>query len=88
MTNRPICDVFEEMRKCHEHRNYSYLPSLIEEAQMMANRMESALYDKAECEDWSKRRREEKDAYKKLLEETNELRKEKGEPLKEISRYL
>jgi hypothetical protein len=33
------------MRKCHETRNYSYLPSLIEEAQTMANRMEAKLLD-------------------------------------------
>lgn len=41
--NRTLCDVLNEMRDCHKTRNYSYLPGLIEEAQAMANRMESAL---------------------------------------------
>jgi len=44
-TNRYLCDVLEEMRKCYETRNFSYLPGLIEEAQSLANRMESALAD-------------------------------------------
>jgi polyhydroxyalkanoate synthesis regulator phasin len=46
MDNRYVCSVLEEMRKCHEVRNYSYLPGLIEEAQTMVNRMEAALWDK------------------------------------------
>lgn len=45
MPNRVICDVFIEMRKCVETQNYSYLPGLIEEAQVLANRMEAALHD-------------------------------------------
>ena len=44
--SRYICSVLEEIRKCHETRNYSYLPGLVEEAQVLANRMESGLYDK------------------------------------------
>lgn len=44
--NRVMCDVLEEMRKCHETRNYGYLSGLIEEAQSMANRMEAGLSDK------------------------------------------
>jgi len=43
--NRTLCDVLEEMRKCHETRNYSYLSGLIEEVQSMGNRMEAALSD-------------------------------------------
>ena len=48
--NRTLCDVFEEMRKCSETRNFSYLPGLIEEAQHMANRMEAALQDVGDIE--------------------------------------
>ena len=44
--NRLICDVFDEMRTCVETLNFSYLKSLIEEAQVMANRMEAGLSDK------------------------------------------
>jgi hypothetical protein len=43
--NRTLCDVLSEMRKCDKTRNYSYLAGLIEEAQSMGNRMESALSD-------------------------------------------
>lgn len=43
--NRTLCDVLREMRALHETRNYSGLLGLIEEAQIMANRMEAALYD-------------------------------------------
>lgn len=45
MPNRYICDVLSEMRKCYETRNFSYLLGLIEEAQTMADRMESGLRD-------------------------------------------
>ncbi len=45
-TNRYICTVFEEMRECLKSMNFAYLPTLIEEAQMLANRMEAALGDK------------------------------------------
>ena len=41
--NRTICSVFEEMRSCNETKNYSYLLGLIEEAQSMANKMESKI---------------------------------------------
>lgn len=41
--NRVLCDVLHEMRECTKTGNYSYLPGLIEEAQSMANRMESKL---------------------------------------------
>lgn len=44
--SRPLCEVLEEMRKCYETRNFSYLSGLIEEAQSMGNRMEAGLEDK------------------------------------------
>ena len=50
MTNRYICTVLDAMRDCHKTRNYSYLPGLIEEAQYLANKMESSLYDKNDYE--------------------------------------
>lgn len=43
---RTLCDVLHEMRNCHRTRNYSYLMGLIEEAQMMGNRMEAGLHTK------------------------------------------
>jgi hypothetical protein len=42
--NRTVCDVLGEMRKLYETRNFSALLGLIEEAQIMASRMESKLY--------------------------------------------
>ena len=48
MINRTICDTLEEMRKCYETRNFSYILGLIEEAQTLANRMEAKLYDARE----------------------------------------
>jgi len=43
--NRYICEVLEEMRTCTKTLNFSIIPSLIEEVQTMANRMEMALSD-------------------------------------------
>jgi len=52
MPNRTLCSVLEAMRKCYETRNFSYLLSLIEEAQNMGNRMESSLYDKSDVKSY------------------------------------
>lgn len=43
--NRTICSVLEAMRDCDKTKNYSYLISLVEEAQNLANRMEAAIWD-------------------------------------------
>ena len=45
MSNRYICTVLDEMRDCIKTLNFSYLSGLIEEAQSLANRMESRLYE-------------------------------------------
>ena len=50
-TDRYICSVLEEMRTLHKTRNYAMLPSLIEEAQMLANRMEAGLENKRTYEE-------------------------------------
>jgi len=68
MPNRTICDVLREMREAHKRTNYSYLPSLIEEVQVMANRMEAALWDQSDIERYRKEKKELK-AEIKLLEE-------------------
>lgn len=70
--NRTLCAVLEEMRRLNETRNYAPLLSLIEEAQVMGNRMEAGLSDikdhKSLLEDISK-----------LKKELKALRKEKKE---------
>jgi archaellum component FlaC len=45
MPSRTVCAVLDEMRKCNQTHNYSYLNGLIEEVQVLANRMEAALWD-------------------------------------------
>ena len=67
--NRTICGVFEEMRSCNETRNYSYLLGLVEEAQSMANKMESKI-------DMIKDFEELQNKYKELKERKNELKKD------------
>ena len=71
MPNRTICDTLEAMRKCYETRNFSYLPGLIEEAQNLANRMESALWDQKEFKYRAKEHKKLKAEIKKL-EKTKE----------------
>lgn len=70
--NRTICQILEEMRSLYRSRNFSGLEGLIEEAQSMANRMESKLYtikdiDRAE------------EAMKRLKKEIKELENKKEE---------
>jgi uncharacterized protein Yka (UPF0111/DUF47 family) len=43
--NRYVCDVLDEMRTSVKTLNFAMIPSLIEEVQTMANRMEMALGD-------------------------------------------
>jgi len=70
--NRVICSVLEEMRKLHETRNYAPLLSLIEEAQMLANRMEAKLSDVKDRESLN-------EDITRLKKELKALRKEKKE---------
>jgi len=72
MSNRMLCDYLEELRTCDKTKNYSSLSSIIEEIQFVANRMESALYDKSDIKNFMEDRAKLKDevkALKKLKEE-------------------
>lgn len=60
--NRYLCSVLDDMRKCDEVKNFAPLRSLIEEAQILGNRMESALADVKDI--------------KSLMEERSKLKKE------------
>lgn len=71
MPNRVICSVLDEIRKCHETRNYSYLMGLVEEAQTLANRMEAALYTAKDI----KFLEQDKRRLKKEVEELEEKKK-------------
>ena len=50
MPNRTLCDVLEDMRKASKTKNFSYMDGLIEEAQLMGNRMEAGLWDQKDVE--------------------------------------
>jgi hypothetical protein len=63
MPNRLLCTVLEEMRECIKTLNFSYLLGLIEEAQTLASRMESRLYDMKD--------------YDRLMEDIRDLKKKK-----------
>jgi hypothetical protein len=73
--NRTLCDVLEEMRKCNETKNYSYLEGLIEEAQSMANRMEASLSDKHDYERARKAKKEEEKNLKELKKQIKKAEK-------------
>ncbi len=64
--NRYICTVLEEMRKCTETLNFTVLPSLIEEAQILANRMEAKLHDVKDLETIRDQIKEKKKELKEL----------------------
>ena len=64
--NRTVCDVLTEMRTMDTKRNYSMINSHIEEIQVLANRMESKLYEYKEV-------RQGNDHIKKLKAEIKEL---------------
>lgn len=82
MPNRYLCSVLDEMRNCHKSRNYSYLKGLIEEAQVLANRMEAALDDKKDIE----RYREMRSDLRKEIKELQKKRKKLGGP--EVDPYV
>jgi len=87
MPHRYVCSVLDEMRKCNKTRNYSTLLALIEEVQTLVNRMESALGEKSELEDWHRKAKSERKEYRRLLKKTNKLREKAGEDKKGESRY-
>ncbi len=64
--NRYICDVLEEMRTSTKTLNFAMIPSLIEEVQTMANRMEMALSDMKDLERLKMSIVEKKEELKKL----------------------
>ena len=79
MPRRYLCYVLEEMRTCWKSRNFSLLKSLIEEAQVMGNRMEAAIGEKHDYQYWHKRVKKEKEEHRRLLKIGNKLRKKAGE---------
>ena len=73
MTNRYLCDVLDEMRKCVKTLNFSYLLGLIEESQTLGSRMESRLFDIKDFEHLHEEIRDLKNKKKKLEKEVEAL---------------
>ena len=73
---RYLCSILDDMRTCQKTQNYSYLLSLIEEAQYRANRMEDRL--NRYCDGYSGLEGME-ERYVKLKVEVKELEKKKNE---------
>ena len=66
MPNRLVCNVLDEMRDCSKTRNFSYLDGLIEEVQVLVNRMESKLMDQKDLDELNEEIREGKVELKRL----------------------
>ncbi len=75
--HRTMCSVLEGMRECIKTHNFSVLPSLIEEAQLMGDRMEAALWDKHDLQAAYKERKKLKAEIKKLEKKRDKLAKGK-----------
>ena len=75
--NRYICDVLEEMRTSVKTLNFAMIPSLIEEVQTMANRMEMALSDMKDLEQLKMDIVEKKEELKKLEKKIIAAKKKK-----------
>ena len=74
--NRHVCDVLEEMRTCTKTLNFALIPSLVEEAQTMVNRMEMALADMRDLKYLKEEIVKNKKKYKKLKKKVEKLEEE------------
>ena len=74
--NRYVCDVLEEMRTSVKTLNFAMIPSLIEEVQTMANRMEMALEDMKDLKSLKNEIHEKKEELK-ILKKKIENKKKK-----------
>ena len=73
MANRYLCSVLDEMRECTKTLNFSYLLGLIEEAQTLASRMETKLFEIKDFERLHEDIAKLKKQKKKLEEKIEEL---------------
>ena len=74
--NRTLCDVLEDMRKCDLTKNYSPMLGLIEEAQIMGNKMEAGLNDKRDVKHYKDKLKKLQKEYKKLYAKKEALKEE------------
>lgn len=76
--NRTMCDVLEDARNSLKTLNLSPMAGLLEEIQIMSNRMESALYDQKDYKQAMEEYKDIKEEIKKLRAELKKLKKESG----------
>lgn len=73
--NRTLCDVLGDMRLCCKTLNFSQILSLVEEAQILGNRMESAIHEKGDIasmnEEWTTLKKKIKELRKEVKELEN-----------------
>jgi len=82
--NRTLCEVLDDMRNCTKTMNFGHLLGLIEEAQVLGNRMEAGLSDQSDYREMNEALHKLKKEYKPLRDKVNKLRKEKEELESEI----
>lgn len=75
--NRYLCSVLDDMRKCCETLNFSPMKGLVEEAQILGNRMESGLSDKKNLMEVNEEYRKARKKYKTLQKEIKALEERK-----------
>ncbi len=75
--NRYVCDVLEEMRTSVKTLNFAMIPSLIEEVQTMANRMEMALEDMKDLKTLKNEIVDKKEELESLKDEIRKIEKKK-----------
>ena len=73
--NRYVCDVLEEMRTSVKTLNFAMIPSLIEEVQTMANRMEMALEDMKDLKGLKEEIHDKKEEYETLKDKIRKIEK-------------
>lgn len=72
--NRTICSALNEIRACFKTHNYAPIKSLVEEVQVMANRMEAALYNQKDIMEMEEYRSQLKKECKELEAKKKELK--------------
>jgi len=74
--NRTLCEVLEDMRNCTKTLNFGHLLGLIEEAQMLGNRMEAGLSDQKDYKAMNEALHKLKKEYKPMRDKIDKLREE------------
>jgi predicted transcriptional regulator len=77
--NRLMCTVLDEMRECCKQLNFRPMSALVEEAQILANRMEAGLEDQKDLRTMDEEIHKLKKLRKELYEECKEMLEKQDE---------